>query len=371
MRRRIPIVVIEGTGGKADEIAVAVRSATKPDAADPLAGILGAADLTIVGLDIEPADFEGTLASFLGPDETLREAWRLQKLVSSAADRQQGGFRGLPEPHSRAGVPDHDTRRHPVGHRRLRSPCDAPAGGEDGAHLPDHRPADHGRRPGRRHGPLPAGHQVDPPPRELRGHQARDLAISRPCRHLQPCEDAVDVARGQAGRSHRIARSAGSCERTSASSHSSPAADCVGRRRQAAAASAERYVDGADRRSDRLLPQEGGGAERRARLLRALAIAFGAVGTFLAAVSLQIWVAVTTSTRRGLHHDRRVTTARDVRDVLQPGSRRPGGHSGAGGSRFAPPEQRGAGDDRPAGGTGRADHAGRAHRAGSRRCRTP
>ena len=31
---------------------------------------------------------------FFGPDETLREAWRLQKLVSRAAGRQQDRFRG-------------------------------------------------------------------------------------------------------------------------------------------------------------------------------------------------------------------------------------------------------------------------------------
>jgi hypothetical protein len=59
--------------------------------------------------------------------------------------------------------------------------------------------------------------------------------------------------------------------------------------------SAKDYI--ADRVSNQITyyTNKAGELERKARRLRALAIVFGAVGTFLAAVSLQIWVAVTTS----------------------------------------------------------------------------
>jgi hypothetical protein len=90
--RRIPILVIEGTGGTADELATAVRSTENPRPDDPYLDVRLAADLTFVALASQPEDIGHLLRGFLGPDEVLREAIRLQKLTSAAAKRQQKDF---------------------------------------------------------------------------------------------------------------------------------------------------------------------------------------------------------------------------------------------------------------------------------------
>ena len=103
--------------------------------------------------------------------------------------------------------------------------------------------------------------------------------------------------------------------------------------------------------------------ERQARWLRVLALAFGAIGTLLAALGLQIYVAATTSLVAVYTDAGRVAAVRDVRHVLQPGSRRPRLHPCV---VERPPAVAGgdARDDRPARRPGRAGHAGRAHRLG-------
>ena len=295
VRRRIPIVVIEGTGGKADEIAAAVRSATKPDPADPLAGILGAADLTIVKLDTEPADFEQILARFLGPDETLREAWRLQKLISRGAKRQQNGFR--------------DSQNLILGLGLLITTLVVfHSVFDDYAFLatlpPDVKTwltrliillpiigtalaAATGRfRPGNRWILLRGGSEAIK--REIYRYRARagiyGPAETRSMSREVKLSEAIGSTLGGLMRSDvsQLAFDVPSEQLSIADDTLTPL-------------SAKGYVD--DRVSGQIkyYTETAGKLERRARLLRVLAIAFGAVGTFLAAVTLEIWVAVTTS----------------------------------------------------------------------------
>jgi hypothetical protein len=94
-RRHVPIVVIEGTGGTADELAAAVRSTASPDADDRYGPIRSDADLAFLELQSEPGMLGRLLARLVGPDEVLREAWRLQKLTSAAAGAQQSAFHGV------------------------------------------------------------------------------------------------------------------------------------------------------------------------------------------------------------------------------------------------------------------------------------
>ena len=90
--------------------------------------------------------------------------------------------------------------------------------------------------------------------------------------------------------------------------------------------------------SDRLLPADRGQLERWARLPRALALAFGAIGRSSRRRPGALCRA-DHGDRRNLHHDRRVRASWNVRDVLQPGTCRPGGDS-AWWFALAPSEQR-------------------------------
>jgi len=91
----LPIVALTGTGGVADELARRARSSRRPAADDALSRIASDADLTFLPLESDPADLEAVIARLLQADETLAEAWRQQRLMSSAAARQQRGFRRM------------------------------------------------------------------------------------------------------------------------------------------------------------------------------------------------------------------------------------------------------------------------------------
>jgi hypothetical protein len=91
----LPVVVVTGTGGVADALASGGRS-DDPNLAsvgDRLKDVASGAELILVPLAVDPADLAKLLARLLGPDETLRDAWQQHALVSGAARRQQRQFR--------------------------------------------------------------------------------------------------------------------------------------------------------------------------------------------------------------------------------------------------------------------------------------
>ena len=93
--RGLTIVAISGTGGVADLL-------TKAGPANPVAGVdaarvaalTAAADVAVVELNADPGQLAHLLARLLHVDETLRDAWLRQALVSAAARREQRSFRG-------------------------------------------------------------------------------------------------------------------------------------------------------------------------------------------------------------------------------------------------------------------------------------
>jgi hypothetical protein len=91
-RRSLPTVAISGTGGLADELA-AWAAADESGPSDAIADVLDTTDLIVVPLDADPHDFEMALRRLLGADETLAEARRQQALLSTVARHQQRGFR--------------------------------------------------------------------------------------------------------------------------------------------------------------------------------------------------------------------------------------------------------------------------------------
>ena len=89
IERQMRIVVIEGTGGLADDLAAIARSPAKPQPGDPVGALVVEGDLTFVSIDAHASDLEQVLSRDLRMDETLREAWRQQRLISAAARQQR------------------------------------------------------------------------------------------------------------------------------------------------------------------------------------------------------------------------------------------------------------------------------------------
>jgi SLOG in TRPM, prokaryote/SMODS and SLOG-associating 2TM effector domain 1/Protein of unknown function (DUF4231) len=92
IERGMPVVVSEGTGGLADELARASRSKADEVRTDPAGVIAREADIVIVPLDADPSDVERLLTRHLKVDETLRDAWAQQELLSEAASRHRADF---------------------------------------------------------------------------------------------------------------------------------------------------------------------------------------------------------------------------------------------------------------------------------------
>jgi hypothetical protein len=90
-----PIIVVTGTGGLADQLAAVATTRRRAGTDEALERIVAAAELTFLPLASDPVDAEAATARVLEPDETLAEAWRQQKLVSAVADRQQRSFRQM------------------------------------------------------------------------------------------------------------------------------------------------------------------------------------------------------------------------------------------------------------------------------------
>ena len=94
-RRGIPIVVLEGTGGTADKLAsrIADKARSRRAAvADTFAGVIAETDVIVLPIDSDPDDFERVIGRLLGTDQTLAEAWRQRDLVAAVARRQQREF---------------------------------------------------------------------------------------------------------------------------------------------------------------------------------------------------------------------------------------------------------------------------------------
>jgi hypothetical protein len=94
-RMGAPVVVVTGTGGLADQLAAVATTRRRAGTDESLERIVEAAELTFLPLASDPIEMEAATARVLEPDETLAEAWRQQKLVSAVAKRQQRSFRQM------------------------------------------------------------------------------------------------------------------------------------------------------------------------------------------------------------------------------------------------------------------------------------
>ncbi len=97
VRRRWPLFVVTGSGGLADELArtLAGRKAD-PGAGveDPvMAEIVADGDIELVALQSEPASFGGMLMRHLQPDPSLELAWEQFAVLDDNAIRRQNEFR--------------------------------------------------------------------------------------------------------------------------------------------------------------------------------------------------------------------------------------------------------------------------------------
>ena len=93
-RRGMPIVAVTGTGGAADQLvdrAVTMRDATPAEQAD-LQEVLADGEVTAFGLQDDPAALEAILLRLLQPDETLHLAWQQHRMLSRTAQRERRAF---------------------------------------------------------------------------------------------------------------------------------------------------------------------------------------------------------------------------------------------------------------------------------------
>jgi len=98
VRRGWPVVVIAGTGGVADDIAAEMAEHSAPGAAqlDPeLAEIVSGGAFDLVALTSEPAVLAGVLRRRLGRDQSLESAWELHAGLDEGARRRQREFRRM------------------------------------------------------------------------------------------------------------------------------------------------------------------------------------------------------------------------------------------------------------------------------------
>ncbi len=95
-RRGIPIIALAGTGGVADALAAGAAARRRPGTPateDPaVATLLEDIDLTIVPADATPALLERLLLRRLQPDETLLTAWRQYRILARTARRERRSF---------------------------------------------------------------------------------------------------------------------------------------------------------------------------------------------------------------------------------------------------------------------------------------
>lgn len=95
VRRHWPITVIQGSGRLADEIAVAVQSHSPPVGDAVLAEIVDDGDLSLFPLKGAVEGFEGLVSRRLGDETVLKLAWQRFATYDANALREQGTFRKL------------------------------------------------------------------------------------------------------------------------------------------------------------------------------------------------------------------------------------------------------------------------------------
>jgi hypothetical protein len=97
VRRNLPVVVLRGTGGVADTLASALadhqHDPSKPAADPSLEEVMSNGSLTIFPLDGDPAALARQLTRQLQEDQTLRMAWHRFAVLDKTANRQQTAFR--------------------------------------------------------------------------------------------------------------------------------------------------------------------------------------------------------------------------------------------------------------------------------------
>jgi predicted Rossmann-fold nucleotide-binding protein len=95
VRRRWPIILLEGTGGVTDRLAGSTKTAP-PQTDDPVLGeILRDGELSVVPLSHSPEALVARLRREAQADATLRSAWETFALLDMNADRHQRSFRRL------------------------------------------------------------------------------------------------------------------------------------------------------------------------------------------------------------------------------------------------------------------------------------
>jgi hypothetical protein len=294
IERRMRIVVIEGTGGLADELASFARSTTKSQAGDRVgAALVVEGDLTFVSIDAHASDLEHVLSRDLRMDETLREAWRQQRIISAAARQQRRDQNVAQLVALMLGL-------------TVTALVVAQAVLKGNGYLAKNAlvesflyvailvlpimvaalAAATGRwRPGTRGILLRASSEAVK--REIWRYRARAGTYS----HSKTRRVSREVKLAEA-----VGSSIGGLMRTDVSQLAfDAAAEASVDNDKLTPVTPDQYI--AERIDDQVdyYLRTAAKLERRARLLRALALAFGAIGTFLAAVGLQIYVALTTA----------------------------------------------------------------------------
>jgi hypothetical protein len=97
VRRNLPVVVLQGTGGVADTLASALAE-HQDDPSEPVADpsieeVMSEGSLTVFPLDGDPAALARLLTRQLQEDQILRMAWRRFAVLDKTANRQQAAFR--------------------------------------------------------------------------------------------------------------------------------------------------------------------------------------------------------------------------------------------------------------------------------------
>jgi SLOG in TRPM, prokaryote/SMODS and SLOG-associating 2TM effector domain 1/Protein of unknown function (DUF4231) len=307
----LPVVALAGSGGAADLLAGGNDGPAVPDVdAARVASLTASTDVVTVELSGNPGQLARVLARLLQVDETLRDSWRKQSLVSAAARREQRAYRAeqttllilgviltfLAVSSSvldAAGLLDKD----PLVSNGLRlSILLIPIGmGTIVAAAGRLRPGAHW---------LLLRGTSETLKREIYRYRARAGIYSREQTRRTPRETKLAMTVGSAmdalmrtdvnllaldpsadRRATRIGRSR----------RPDPAEETTVAPEKLAPLTPDGYVNQRIDEQIRWYEASAARLSRESRTLQWLALLFGAAGTFLAAVGLQIWVAVTTA----------------------------------------------------------------------------
>jgi hypothetical protein len=91
--RGMPVVVLAGTGGFADELAVGADPAMRSSAPPAVVALVDSTQVQVMPIETAPEDLRQVLAGLLGEDRTLEHAWRQHAAVSRTSARRQLSYR--------------------------------------------------------------------------------------------------------------------------------------------------------------------------------------------------------------------------------------------------------------------------------------